>query len=65
MYNKYTWVIHLKGKKSTTIINASQKILNESKGKPNKIWVDKGNEIYFRSMKSFLQNNDIKSVFKA
>ena len=65
MYNKYTWVIHLKGKKSTTIINASQKILYESKGKPNKIWVDKGNETYFRSMKSFLQNNGIKSVFEA
>ena len=29
--------------------------------KPNKIWVDKGKEFYNRSMKSFLQNNDIET----
>ena len=29
------------------------------KGKPNKIWVDKGSEFYNRSMKSWLQDNDI------
>ena len=28
--------------------------------KPNKIWVDKDSEFYNRSMKSFLQNNDIE-----
>ena len=28
--------------------------------KSNRIWVDKGNEFYSRSMKSFLQNNDIE-----
>ena len=31
-----------------------------SKHKPNKILVDKGSEFYRRSMKSFLQNNDIE-----
>ena len=36
------------------------KILNESNCKPNKIWVDKGSEFYNRSMKSWLQNNDIE-----
>ena len=40
------------------IINAFQKMLDESKCKLNKIWVDKYNEFYSRSMKSFLQNND-------
>ena len=41
------------------------KILDESKRKPNKTWVDKGSEFYNRSMK-FLRNNDIKiySVYK-
>ena len=41
------------------------KILDESKRKPNKTWVDKGSEIYNRSMK-FQRNNDIKiySVYK-
>ena len=42
------------------ITNAFQKILDESNRKPNKIWVDKGSEFYNRSMKSFLQNNDIE-----
>ena len=40
------------------IINVFQKVLDESKRKLKKIWVDKYNEFYSRSMKSFLQNND-------
>ena len=47
-YCKYAWVISLKDKKGTTITNAFQKILDESKYKPNKIWVDKGSEFYHR-----------------
>ena len=35
IYNKYAWVIPLKDKKGITITNAFQKILNESKHKPN------------------------------
>ena len=36
------------------------KYLGESNRKPNKIWVDKGRAFYSRSMKSFLQNNNIE-----
>ena len=36
------------------------KRLDESKCKLNKIWLDEGSEFYNRSMKSFLQNNDIE-----
>ena len=50
--------IPLKDKKSITITNAFEEILKESK--PNKIRVDKGSELYNRSMKSFLQNNNTK-----
>ena len=60
IYSKYAWVIPLKDKKGTTVTNAFQKILNESNLKPNKIWVDRGSQFYNRSMKSFLQNNDIE-----
>ena len=35
-------------------------MLDESNQKPNKVWVDKGSEVYNRSIKSFLQNNDIE-----
>ena len=30
----------------------------------NKIWVNKGNEFYFRSMKTWLQENDIEIYLK-
>ena len=60
IYSKYTWVIPSKDKKGITITNAFQRILDKANRKPNKIRVVKGNEFYNRSMKSFLQNNDIK-----
>ena len=50
----------MKDKKSTTITNAFQKILDESHRKPKKIWLDNGSEFCNRSMKSFLQNNGIE-----
>ena len=49
----------LKDKKGVSIVNAFQKILNDSKRKPNKIWVDKGVEFYNRSMKSWLEKNNV------
>ena len=56
-----------KRQKVITTINAFQKMSKskisapKSKGhKPNKIWTDKGSELYNRSMKSWLQDNDIK-----
>ena len=58
IYSKYACVITLKDKKGITITNAFQKILDESKSKPNKIWVDKGSEFYTRSIKSWLEKND-------
>ena len=60
IYSKYAWVIPLKDKKGITITNAFQKFLNGFNRKPNKMWLEKGSEFYNRSMKSFLQNDDIK-----
>ena len=61
--NKYGCIIPLKDKKGITITNAFQKILNDSKRKPNRIWVEKVSEFSNRSMKSFLQlHNERKSV---
>ena len=59
-FSKYAWVVPLKDKRVVTIVNAFQKVLNKSDRKPNKIWIDKGGEIYNRSMKSWLEKNDIK-----
>ena len=60
IFSRYAWFILLKDNKDITITNAFQEILDQSCRKPNKIWVDKGSEFYNRSMKSFLQNNDIE-----
>ena len=57
---KYAWVVPLKDKNDMTITKAFQNILGESNRKPNKIWVDKGSKFYNRSMKSWLQDNDIE-----
>ena len=60
IYSKYAWVIPLKDKKGIKITNAFQTVLKESNRKSNKIWVDKGSEFYNRSMKSWLEKNDIE-----
>ena len=59
IFSKYAWVVPLKGKKCVSIVNAFQTILDDSKRKPNKVWEDKGSEFYNRSMKLWLQENDI------
>ena len=42
IFSKYAWVVPLKDKKGVSIVNAFQKILDDSNKKPNKILVDKG-----------------------
>ena len=58
--NVHGLFIPLKDRRGITIINAIQKFLDESKFKPNKIWVDKSIEFYNRGIKLFLQTNGIK-----
>ena len=41
IFSKYAWVVPLKDKKGVTIVSTFQKILDESKRKPNKVWVNK------------------------
>ena len=44
IFRKYAWVVPLKDKKGVTIVDAFQKILDDSDRKSDKIWVDKGSE---------------------
>ena len=60
VFSKYTWVILLKDKKGTSIVDAFQKIIKESNRRPNKIWVDKGSEFYNNSFKKWLKDNNIE-----
>ena len=59
MFSKYAWVVPIKDKKGTSVVNAFKKIISEgseakSKGrKPNKIWVDQVSEFYNNPFKIF------------
>ena len=60
VFTKYAWVKPLKGKKGKAVVNAFMSlIVNESNGKPNKLWVDQGRELYNKLMQKWLYNNDI------
>ena len=61
LFSKYAFVVPLKGKKGTTIFSSAfQSILNNSKRKPNKIWVDQGSEFYNNAFKKWLKDNNIQ-----
>ena len=55
IFSEYAWVVPLKDKKGVSIVNAFQKILDDSNRKPNKIWVDKGSEFYNSSFKKMVK----------
>ena len=59
LYSKYAFVIPLKDKKGTSIVNAFDKIIKQSNRKPNKIWVDQGGEFYNNVFEKWLSDNDI------
>ena len=65
LFSKYAWVIPVKDKKETSIVNAFKKILNNStelhsNRKPNKMWVHQGSEFYNNAFKDFLITNNIE-----
>ena len=59
LLSKYAWVISIKDKKGTSIVNTFK---NNSEGqrKPDKIWVDQGSEFYNNTFKDFLKINNIE-----
>ena len=59
LFSKYAWVVPIKDKKGTSIVNAFQKIISKGR-KPNKISIDQGSEFYNNSLKDFLKINNIE-----
>ena len=50
----------MKDKKGISIVNAFNKIIKQSNSrKPNKIWVEQGNEFYNNVFKKWLSDNDV------
>ena len=60
-FSKYAWVAPLKDKKGLSIVDAFQKIIDDSNRKPNKTWVDKGGEFYNNYFKKWLKDNDVET----
>ena len=54
LFSKYALDVLLKDKRGITIVTAFQKIISKGR-KPNKIWVDQGNEFYNNLFKSFFK----------
>ena len=50
LFSKYDWVVPLKDKKGVSIVNAFQSILDSSKRKPNRIWVQQTNTVSFTTV---------------
>ena len=59
LFSKYAFVVPLKDKKGISIVNAFDKIIKQSRRKPNKIWVDQGSEFYNNDFKKWLSDNNI------
>ena len=60
LFSKYAFVVPLKDKKGTTIVNVFQSILDSSKRKPNKIWVDQGSGFYNNHFKKWSNDKNIE-----
>ena len=60
LFNKYDFVVPLKDKKRTAIVNAFHSILNNSKRKSNQIWVDQGSEFCNNLFKKLLKDNNLE-----
>ena len=56
LFSKYTFVVPIKNKKGISIVNSFNKIIKQSNGKPNKIWVDQGSGFYNRVFKKWLSD---------
>ena len=59
VFTKYALVKSLKDEKTKTILHGFVEIVNKSKCKPNKLWVDQGREFYNSPMQKRLDENDI------
>ena len=60
LFSKYAWVVPIKDKKGTGIVNTFKKIISEERRKSNKIRVNQGSEFYINSFKDFLKTNNIE-----
>ena len=58
LFSKYGWIVPLKTKTGLEVSKAFENIFK--KGKPKKLWVNKGKEYYNKNMLDLLAKNNIK-----
>ena len=58
LFSKYGWIVPLKTKTGLEVSKAFESIFK--KGKPKKLWVDKGKEYYNKNMLDLLAKNNIE-----
>ena len=59
VFSKYAWSIPIKKKDSKSVLDAFKSIIQDSKRKPQYLWVDKGSEFYNKDFKNYLKENKI------
>ena len=59
LFSRYAFIIPLKSKTGSAVVNAFEEILNKTGRKRNKIWVDQGKEFYNKDMKRWLVDKGI------
>ena len=59
VFSKYGWIVPLKDKKTESVSSAFDRIFKKSKGKPEKLWTDKGSEFISKHFKEFLKKKNI------
>ena len=57
--SKYAWCVPIKNKSAATVLNALKSVIEKSRRKPQKIWVDKGSEFYNKEFKDWAKSNNI------
>ena len=59
VFAKYAWVNPWKDKNTKIVLHGFIEIVNESKRKPNKLWLDQRKEFYNNIIQKWLDDNDI------
>ena len=59
IFTKYAWVKPSKDKKAEVVVHCFIEIVNESKHKSSKLWVDQGRKFYNNLVQKWLDDNDI------
>ena len=59
-HTKYAWAIPLKDKSGKSTTTALKSLIEKTKRKPDKIWSDRGKEVYNKTFLDFLKQNEIQ-----